>query len=77
MPDFGGSAGLGRTGWFLTCCDVKSGGWKCRWGVGVLGCSVRRVEVSGEGRMVGGVLVTWGFGDGIALPVRNDPSGAK
>ena len=44
---------------------------------GVLGCSVRRVEVSGEGRMVGGVLVTWGFGGGIALPVRNDPSGAK
>ena len=47
MPDFGGSAGLGR------------------------------VEVSGEGGMVGGVLVTWGFGGGIALPVRNDPSGAK
>lgn len=45
MPDFGGSAGLGR------------------------------VEVSGEGGMVGGVLVTWGFGDRITLPVRNHPPG--
>lgn len=32
-----------------------------------------RVEVSGEGGMVGGVLVSRGFAGGIALPVQNRP----
>ena len=36
-----------------------------------------RVEVSGEGGMVGGVLVSRGFAGGIALPVqdRSPPGG--
>ena len=36
-----------------------------------------RLEVSGEGGMVGGVLVTRGFAGKIALPVQNDPPGTE
>ena len=33
--------------------------------------------MSGEGGMVGGVLVTRGFAGKIALPVQNDPPGTE
>ena len=40
---------------------------------GLLWCRVGRAEVSGEGGMVGGVLVSRGFVGEITLQVQNHP----
>ena len=58
----GGSVWGGRK-WFLVGGGVEAGGWN------YLG----RVEVSGEGGTVRGVLLTRGFAGRIVLLVQNRP----
>ena len=44
---------------------------------GLLWCRVGRVEVSWEGGVVRGVLVSRGFACGITLRIQNDSPGAE
>ena len=82
----GGRKCLGRVEWLRACwlagvLLVESPS-RCRITLPVVWlmrgfAGFGRLEVSGEGGMVGGVLVTRGFAGKIALPVQNHPPGAE